>query len=210
MTLYRCTASGVQPSGRPWSLRIYHTSSSTNATVETDWLAQFTSFWTDGTHGVQTLFPTGTIFQHSKVEQMAVVTVGGVDKLRSVGQAFDNVTHAGTSANAALPDQNVVLVSMRSATPGREGRGRYHLPAPDETLVTSGALGSTPSTRIKTSATALRTGMAALGHTQVVVTAVKPLTGTPVGSFRVITSEEVDEVIRTLRGRVKSRKASYV
>lgn len=210
MTLYRCTASGVQPSGRTWSCRIYHTSSSTVSQVETDWLAQFTSFWTDAGHGVQTLFPTGTIFQHAKTEQIAVVAVSGVNKLRSTALAFDNVTHAGTSVNASLPDQNAVLVSMRTALPGREGRGRYRLPAPDETLVTAGALGSTPATRVHTSATALRTGMAALGHSQVIVTAVVPKTGTPVGSFRIVTSEEVDEVVRTLRIRVKGRKASYV
>ena len=46
MTLYRNTALGVSPSGRAWSFRIYHSSAASLATVEADWLAQITSFWT--------------------------------------------------------------------------------------------------------------------------------------------------------------------
>lgn len=210
MTLFRCTASGIQPSGRAWSFRIYHSSSSSVATVEADWLTQVTSFWTNGSHGVETLFPTGTILEQTKTEQITVVTISGVDKLRSVGQVFDNPALAGTSANASLPDQNVVLVSQRTAVPGREGRGRFHLPAPDETLVTAGEMGTTPTTRVTTASIALRTGMGGSGHTQVLVTAVKPKTGTAVGTTRAVTFEETDRVVRTLRGRVKSRKAVYL
>lgn len=210
MTLYRCSAHGVQPSGRAWSLRLHFTSTASLAGIEADWLAQFTSFWTNGSHGVETLFPTGTTVTQTKSESLTVVTVGAVDKIRATGQAFDVTALAGASSNAALPDQNVVLVSLRTATPGREGRGRFHLPAPDETLVTAGLLGSTPTTRVTTASTALRTGMGAAGHTEALVTYTKTKIGTAVGSFTVVNKEETDQVIRTLRGRVKSRQASYL
>lgn len=201
---------GVQPSGREWSTRLHYSSTAALATVEADWLAQVTSFWTNGTHGVETLFPTGTTVAEVKTESLAVVTVGAVDKIRATGLAFDLPALAGTSSNASLPDQNAVLVSLRSATPGREGRGRFHLPAPDETLVTTGELGNVPATRVTTASTALRTGMGAAGHTEIVLTYVKTKIGTPVGAFVVVTKEETDQVIRTVRGRVKTRPASYV
>lgn len=210
MTLYRCTASGVQPSGRAWSMRIHYSSTATLSTVEADWLAQVDSFWTNGSHGVETLFPTGTTVAQTKTESLAVVPVGAVDKIRATGLLFDNPALAGTSSNASLPDQNVILVSLRSITPGREGRGRFHLPAPDETLVTTGELGSTPATRVTTAANALRSGMGSAGHTEVVLTYTKTKIGSPVGSFHAVVDEETDRVIRTLRGRVKSRKAVYI
>lgn len=210
MTLYRCTASGVQPSGRSWSMRLHFTSTASLATLNTDWAAQINSFWTNGSHGVETLFPTGTTLTQTKVESLTVVAVGTVNKVRATGQAFTVATLAGTSANAALPDQNTLLVSLYSATPGREGRGRFHLPAPDETLVTTGEIDATSATRAHTAATAIRTGMASAGHTEVILTYVKTKIGTAVGTFEVVTSETADRVIRTLRGRVKSRPAVRV
>lgn len=209
MTVYRNTASGVQPSGRTWSMGLHFSSTASLATVQADWLAQFSSFWTNGSHGVETLFPTGTTVTEVKSESLTIVTIGGVDKIRSTGIAFDTVALAGTSSNPSLPDQNAVLVSLRSALPGREGRGRFRLPAPDETLVTTGKLGLTPSTRVTTAAAALRTGMAAGGHVEIILTTKLTKIGTPVGAFRVVVKEETDMVIRSVRGRVKSRQAEY-
>lgn len=210
MTLFRCLASGTLPSGQTWSFRMHFNSSSAVAAVEADWLAQITSFWTNGSHGVETLFPTTTVLETTKTAQLAVVTVGAVNKLRETAVVSDNPALAGTSANAALPDQNVVLVSLRTAVAGREGSGRIHLPAPDETLVTTSELQSTPATRVTTACIALLTGMSGAGHTPVVVTAVLSKTGTTVGSFRNITTAETDRIIRTIRMRGKHRRAVYV
>jgi len=185
-------------------------SSASVSGVEADWATQVTSFWTNGTHGVETIFPTATTLTQTRTDQLHIVTIGGVDKLRVNGIAEDTVTLAGTSAQPSLPEQNAILVSLRSATPGREGRGRIHLPAPDETLVTAGELGTTPTTRVSTAVEALRAGMAAAGHLPVILTYVKPLTGTAVGSTRPIVLVETDRIIRTLRARNKSRVAIYI
>lgn len=209
MTLFQCAASGVAPSGRPWSFRMHMSSAASVSQVELDWATQINSAWTNGSHGVDTLFPTATVLDLVKTSQLAIVTVGAVQKLRATLIAQDVVSLPGTSANASLPDQNVILVSLRTATPGKEGRGRIHLPAPDETLVTAGEMGATPTTRVSTSIEALRAGMASAGHTPVVVTEVLTKIGTPVGTFKPITLVETDRVIRTLRGRVKSRAAVY-
>lgn len=210
MALFRCTATGVQADGRQWSLRTHFASSSTTGQVEIDWLAQVTSAWTNGTHGIETLFPTATTLQTTKTEKLQVFTVGTVDKLRAIEFGLDNPALAGTSSNAALPDQNATLVSLLTGLPGKENRGRFRLPAIDETLVTTGVIGTTPATRVSTACNALRTGMGAAGHTMVVVTYKVTKIGTPVGSNRPITACETDRVVRTLRGRVKSKKAIYV
>jgi len=210
MTLFRCSMSGLQPSGRPWSLSWGVVSASTVSTVEGAWATQVTSAWTDGTHGLQTLFPAGTTIDLTRTYQLHVVTIGAVDKLRVNGVAEDTTSHVGTSSNASLPEQNAVLVTLRSATPGREGRGRIHLPAPDETLVTAGVLGATPTTRVSTAMEALRAAMAGAGHVPSLITDVKPLTGTPVGTTKPIVLVAADRVIRTVRVRNKSRKAQYL
>lgn len=210
MTLFNCIASGLQPSGRPWSISINMNSAASAAVVESDWGAQVISAWTNGSHGIETLFPTATTLTLTRTDRLKLVTVGTVNKLRVDLVAQDIQTLAGTSANASLPDQNCILVSLRSATPGKEGRGRIHLPAPDETLVTTGELGSTPTTRVSTAIEALRAGMASAGHQPIVLTYVLTKVGTPVGDFRAITSVETDQVIRSMRGRVKSRPAAYL
>jgi hypothetical protein len=210
MTLFRCSMHGDQPSGRPWSLTLGVVSSATVSTVEGDWATQVTSAWTDGTHGLEALFPAGTTVTLLRTEQLHVVTIGTVDKLRVNGIAEDPVALAGTAVGAALPEQNTILVPLRTSTPGREGRGRVHLPAPDETIVTAGELGSTQATRVSTAIEALRAGMAAAGHVPSLITAVKTTTGTAVGTTKPIVLVETDRVIRTMRIRNKSRAAVYV
>jgi len=210
MTLFRCTATGVQVAGFEWSLRLHFASSQTVGQVQTDWNTWHSDFWNNASYGVKTLFPVATTVAVTKTEQLQVFTVGAVDKLRAVAFGQDEPALAGTSANDPLPGQNTLLVSLLTGLPGKENRGRFHLPAPDETLVTNGEFDSASSTRVKTSALALHAGMAAAGHTQVLVTYTKTKIGTPVGANRPVTTCEVDRVIRTLRGRTRSRRAVYV
>jgi hypothetical protein len=209
VTLFLCRASGVSPSGRAWSFGVHMSSAASVSQVEADWSSQLNSAWTNGSHGIETLFPTNTVLNLERTAQLAIVTVGAVQKLRQTLLAQDVVSLPGTSVNASLPDQNVILVSFRTATPGKEGRGRIHLPAPDETIVTAGEIGATQSTRVSTAIEALRAGMASAGHTPVIVTEVQTKIGTPVGTFKPITFVETDRIVRTLRGRVKSRAAVY-
>lgn len=202
--------SGVQPDGRPWSCSMGMTSSGTVSDVEFDWTVQVNSAWLNGSHGLDAILPTGTTLDETKTEQLHIVTIGTVDHLRVNGIARDVQTATGASANASLPEQNVILVTLRTATPGREGSGRIHLPAPDVTLVTAGELQTTPATRVSTAIEALRSGMATAGHTPALITYKKPLSGTAVGTTKPITLVETDRIIRTLRQRNKSRKAVYI
>jgi hypothetical protein len=209
MTLYECHAKGVYNSGRPWSFRQYFNSSATLATVSTDWSAQVTAAWTDGTHGLETLYPTTTSLEGTTTYQLAFTL--GPPIVIIAAASLDTVSvHAGTSANDGLPDQDSTLVSLRTATAGPNGRGRTYLPAMDETIVVGDILGSTPATRVTTAMTALRTGMAAAGHVQVLLNR-KPTKRDPVaGTTKPVTLCKTDRVQRTQRRRIRKELAQYV
>lgn len=209
MTNFRCVARGTYLSGRPWTFRQYYVSSSPLATVQADWATQVASAWTDGTHGLQTLYPTTTIFEQASTYQLAL-TLGPPIKLVSAAVAVTNFTHAGTSANDGLPDQDSVLVSYRTAGIGPNNRGRSYLPAVDETIVVGDVLGSIPATRVSTAMTALRTGMASAGHIQVLLND-KPTVRDPViATTKPVTLSEVDRITRSQRRRVRKLPAQYV
>jgi hypothetical protein len=209
MTMFTCTAHGIYLSGRTWSFRQHFVSSATLATVEFDWTTAAQAAWTDGTHGLQTLYPTTTIFQSTLTYQNLVVA-GTPGKIVSTAEAQDGFTHAGTASGDGLPDQDAVLVSLRTATVGPNGRGRTYLPAIDETIVTGDILGSTPATRVTTAMTALRTAMAGAGHVQVIWNDHPTLRDPAIGTTKPVTSCKTDRVIRTQRRRVRKEVAQYV
>lgn len=209
MALYRCVAYGTFTSGRVWSFRQNFSSAAALATVQSDWAAQVASLWTDGTHGLQTLYPTTTVLTLARTYSL-FLTLGPPIKVKASAAAQTTMSHAGTSANDGLPDQDAVVVSLRTAGVGVNNRGRTFLPALDETIVTGDVLGSTPATRVTAAMTALRTGMAAAGHVQVIFndqpTVLDPVTATT----KPVTLCETDRVIRTQRRRISKSAAQYV
>jgi hypothetical protein len=209
MTLYRCVASGVYTSGRSWSFRQYFSSASTLATVEADWLAQTVAAWTDSTHGLQTLYPTTTVYNRARTYQLAF-TLGPPIKIVSSFLAQDAFTHAGTSSADGLPDQDAVVVSLRTAGIGVNNRGRTFLPAVTEDIVVGDVLGNTQATRVTTAMTALRAGMASAGHTHILLNVRASKLDPVVGTTKPVTLCETDRVIRTQRRRVRKSAAQYV
>lgn len=212
MTLFRCTASGALPSGRQWSVRMHFSSGLSVGQVQADWNSQFVIAWSTRADPLKIFYPTTTTLAQTKTEQLAVIAFAGtpgINKIRSnaVGQSLPAI--AGTNVNGALPDQCAILVSLRNGAPGRENRGRIHLPAPSVNLVTAGQLGSSDAAKVSAAINGIVTGMVASGHNPVLVTYKLTLTGTAVGSTRAITLAETDEVIRTERSRNKRDKAIY-
>lgn len=205
---------GVQPSGQPWSTRVHFNSGASVATVQADWNSHVNGAWTGGASALEALFPTGTTIGLTKTEQVQVIptTVGGstVNKIFAVQQSFDVVTLAGTGTGDSLPDQNVILVSLRTAQVGPQNRGRMRLPAPLDSLVTAGKISSVTAGKVSTAIDGLRTNMAGNSHTMVLVTYKVGHTLLPVGRTIDVTKVETDEVVRSLRQRVKRRVATYV
>lgn len=209
MALYRCVAYGVYNSGRSWSFRQNFSSSATLATVQADWFAQVVAAWTDGTHGLQTLYPTTTSLERTRTYQL-FLTLGPPILVKASAAAQDAAVHAGTSANDGLPDQDAVVVSLRTAGVGVNNRGRTFLPALDETIVTGDVIGSTQATRVSTAMTALRAGMAAAGHVQVIFND-RPTVHDPVtATVKPVTLCETDRIVRTQRRRIRKSAGLYV
>lgn len=207
MTVYRCVASGVFASGETWSFRQHFDSASAIATVQGDWFTQINSFWTNGTHGVETLYPTGTVLNLTSTAALSGVP------FREGAKQSGTATLPGTSADDSLPEQVCILVSLRGADVGERNRGRIHLPAPAETAATGGELGSTEATRVSTAIGALYAGMRLAGHNPVIynVAVSKVPTVDPIPqTLKTIVTEEVDRVLRSMRQRTKSRRAVYV
>lgn len=213
MALFRCSAHGVFASTAVWSLRIHFTSGSSVTAVETDWKTAMTAAWSTVGNPINAVLPTTTVLNEFKTEALTVVTVSGsppVNKLRAVAQSIDTVSIAGTSSNPALPDQNAILVTLRGPLPGKENNGRIHLPAPDQTLVTAGAISSTVAGHMSTAINGALSSMASAGHSSCVATYVLSKTLRAVGTTSAVNAALTDEVIRTVRARAKSRKAVYV
>lgn len=204
MPVYRAVASGVFASGETWSFRQHFDSSASISTISGDWSSQINSAWTNGSHGLETLYPTGT-----ELTQTSVAELSGVpyrEGLKQVAVA----TLPGTSADDTLPEQVCILVSLRAASVGRLNRGRIHLPAPVETVATGGELDSTPSTRVSTAINALYDGMRLAGHTPVIYNVKASVHDPVVQTLKTIVTEEVDRVLRSQRQRTKKRRAVYV
>jgi hypothetical protein len=209
MALYRCVASGVYLSGRQWSFRQHFSSAATLATVEADWFAQTVAAWTDGAHGLQTLYPTTTVFTRSRTYSL-FLTLGPPILVKASAAAENVFSHAGTSVNDGLPDQDATVVSLRTAGVGPNNRGRTFLPALDETIVVGDVIGNTPATRVTTAMTALRVGMAAAGHVHVIFND-RPTVHDPVtATTKPVTLCETDRVMRSQRRRVRKSPAQYV
>ena len=207
MTIYRCVASGVFASGLTWSFRQHFDSSASVSTVQGDWFTQINSFWTNGSHGVETIYPTGTVLNNTSTAELV-----GVPFRENLKQ-FGTATLPGTSADDSLPENVCILVSLRGAAVGERNRGRIHLPAPAETAATGGELGSAEGTRVSTAIGALYAGMRLAGHDPVVynVKVSKVPTVDPVPqTIKSLVSEEVDRVLRSQRSRTKSRRSVYV
>lgn len=204
MTIYRAVAHGTFASGQTWSFRQHFDSAAAIGTVAADWFTQLSSFWTNGTHGLETIYPTGTV-----LADQSVAALSGVPFREGLKQVT-TINLPGTGADDSLPENTCILVSLRGTAVGRKNRGRIHLPAPMETVATGGELDSTPSTRVSTAIGALYAGMRLAGHDPVVYNTKVSVDDPVLQTTKSIVTEEVDRVLRTLRGRTRSRRAVYV
>lgn len=210
MALFRCAIHGVLPSGRVWSFRQYFTSGSSVATVQASWVAHFTTAWTQATTGIQSIYPVATSATSATSAEVTVVAFATGPKLREISVASTPLTLPGTASTPALPDNNAIVVTRRTATPGRGGRGRTRLPAPVEAIVTANEMDAVSAGHISSSMSALRSLMAADGHTAVLVVERPRKDLVPVGTTTAINLEETDRVIRSLRVRSKRQPAAFV
>lgn len=203
MPLYRATMSGVFPDGRTWSSRLTLYSAASTASTLATWATALTGFWTDATHGVQTLYPVGTV--------LSLATMATLDTTMREGEKLSQpLTLPGTNVGDSLPAQDAILVSLRGTAVGKKNRGRMYLPGPADTVATVGEMDATSTTRVATAIRQLFADMRAAGATFYVYNA-KASTHDPIPfTLKVITTEVVDRFIRSQRRRQEKNKAIYV
>lgn len=203
MTDFKFEMSGIYGTGRVWSTGVKASAAGDLATALIDWGTQVASFWTNGSHGVETLYAPST--------ELTAVTVTQLDATGHVVQEVSAPeTLVGTAATQEGANQLAVLVSLRNAFAGERNRGRMYLPSPAEGAVDEGVLGSTEGTRVSTAISALFGGMRTAGYTFFVWNEDTSPRDPVAFTKKTLTQEKVDRVLRTQRRRISKELAIYV
>lgn len=142
MPNYLHKAGGVLSGGFPWSIGMISVSSSTESAAQTNWDSGFTALW--NTAAFLALLPTGTTLTYTSTS--------------TASASFTQTTKTTTTHNisgtatAGLPFQVGEVVTWRTASATKWGRGRWYLPSIGVTaLATSGfVLSATALTNIQT------------------------------------------------------------
>lgn len=203
MADYYCQVQGTFSTDLAWSFGAHVTSNQAEATLATTWNNAWVNAWTNATYGLQTLYPTSTEFTGTSVATLNA-TMHEVSKTRLADAA------PGTAAGDTLPYINAVVISMRSTSIQKHGRGRMYLPALEETHVNGDIVIPAATAQIKTAVEAVFSAVTADGST-FFVTNKKPLKdGTPAYGKTVITSWLVSNKPARQSRRVKKVPALYI
>jgi len=117
-----------------------------------------------------TLMWSGTNSPAGNITALYPATIGVdsvvFDELTSAGNNFQqgraSLSLVGTGTDEPLPPQNSIVVSTRSTTPTRAGRGRFFLPSPVVTTVIDQRLDSAAQTDVLNGALAMLNHMKGL------------------------------------------------
>ncbi len=194
---------GSYGTGRRWSTGVHFSSGTDLVTALSDWATQVNSFWTNGTHGVQTLYATTTV-----LDTISVLQLGPT--MHIVQELPNAVTLPGTAAGQEGAGQLAILASLRNPFAGARNRGRMYLPSPAEDAVNEGILGSTEGTRVSTAIIALFGGMRTAGYTPFVYNRTAHPLDPVAFTKKTLTMEKIDKVLRTQDRRTRQELAEYV
>jgi len=183
MALYRHRLEGTFP-GETWSFGLYTDSTLSLAAMQSAWMTGITNFWADAT----ALFCTDVETTRATTVELDPLTgkqLTGAENVRS---------DAGTSTATCLPFQCAPVVSLRTNTLSRSGRGRFYAPSLAVDQVVAGRMSITARDTLADAAESLVAGLTAGGGTLVIYHRGSAST-TPV------TSLDVGDVIDTQRRR---------
>lgn len=203
MTDFYAQMHGTYGNGDGWSTGLRITSNQTPDALLTTFSNAWIAAWTNGTYGLNTLYHTDTT-----TTEYTVAPLDG--NMREVTKSVLTSITPGTSSDTALPNDNAIVVSLRSPYIGKSRRGRAFLPAPVEGIVSAGQYTSASMTRVKTAFQSVLTAIQADGST-VFVTNLKPLKDlTPAFRKTVITSILVARKTATQTRRTDREASNYV
>jgi len=202
VTNYRCTVKGVFPNGRTWSTSRHISSTQSETALLTTWQNAWTAAWTDGAHGLETMYPIAT-----KITEFLCTTLNPDMTDRSTSQVGVNIP--GTNAGASLPSQISVVVSWRSARVGRHYRGHQSLAAPAEDQVVNDLLTGPGTIRVTAAMNAIKTAIQSDGSTIFGFNRLPLANGTPVGDIVTYTNVLTRDKIGTQDPRYTKEAATY-
>ena len=118
MALYRHRLEGTFP-GEIWSFGLYTDSNLSVAAAQSAWMTGITNFWAEAT----------ALFSADVATTRAVTVELDPATGKQLTGAENTRTDVGTSAAETLPFQCAPVVSLRTATLSRAGRGRFYAPS---------------------------------------------------------------------------------
>jgi hypothetical protein len=205
VTDYMVKMIGQYAGGIPWTTGVHVTSAQSESALATTWRNAVLNFWLDPAHGVQTLYPTGTVLTETSVATLNAT-------MHEVTKTTTPTAAAGTSTADTLPFQEAVCISLRGNSVQKTGRGRMFLPALAEDQVNNDVVIGAATARISTAIKAVFAAINADGSTFFVTPVnVKkpPKNGVPLYTKTVVTSPLVSNKPARQSRRVRKVAASY-
>lgn len=183
MALYRHRLEGTFP-GEVWSFGIYTDSNLSVAASQSAWMTGITNFWAEAT----------ALFSADVAATRAVTVELDPATGKQLTGAENTRADVGTSAAETLPFQCAPVVSLRTATLSRAGRGRFYAPSLAVDQVAGGRLLTAARDSLADAGLALVQGLTAAGGNVVIY-------HRSLGTTTPVTSLDVGDVIDTQRRR---------
>ena len=183
MALYRHRLEGTFP-GEVWSFGVYTDSNLSLTAMHSAWNTGITNFWATAT----ALFCTDVETTRATTVEVDPVSGGQLTGAESTR------ADAGTSTATCLPFQCAPVVTLRTSTLSRAGRGRFYAPSLAVDQVAAGRMTTAARDTLADAAEDLIQGLTAGGGNVVIY-------HRGLGTTTTVTSLDVGDVIDTQRRR---------
>jgi hypothetical protein len=204
MTDFYAQVHGLLPNGEAWSTGRHITSGRSLPTLLSVWGAAWDAAWTDGTHGLDAIYPAAMT--------VATYTVAQLDGfMRELAKQSLPTTQFGSDANEALPASSAIVVTWRSSTDiRRTARGHQELPGPSNDKVLNDKLTSAVQTRVSAAMNAIKASITSDGSTFYVFPKTLSFGGVPAFTKTVTDVVTCRDKLGTQKKRFRKEPATYV